>query len=116
MAFENVLIVVMLVGFLFFGSKKLPELARAIGRSQVEFEMARFKAVNETQSEIVGKDLVSGHNERDPHDHIYRAKLEKAALKAGVQNPKDLTNEELAKAIKLYLNEKSENVIKQDVI
>jgi Sec-independent protein translocase protein TatA len=105
MAFENVLIVVMLVGFVFFGSKKLPELARAIGRSQIEFEMARSKAINEAQSKIVGRDLASGYNEREPHNHLYRVKLEKAASRAGVQNPEHLTDEELTNAIKLYLNE-----------
>ena len=106
MAFENVLIIVMLVGFVLFGSKKLPELARAIGRSQIEFEMARSNAINETQNEIVGRALTSSYNDRDPHHQLYRAKLEKAASRAGVQNPEQLTDEELAHAIKSYLNEK----------
>ncbi|MGE5660781.1 MAG: twin-arginine translocase TatA/TatE family subunit [Ignavibacteriales bacterium] len=35
----------MLVGLVFFGCKNLPDLARAIGRSQMEFEIARSASI-----------------------------------------------------------------------
>jgi sec-independent protein translocase protein TatA len=106
MAFENGLIILMLVGLVFFGSKRLPELARAIGRSQVEFERARSETINESRKEILGRDITSSDIEGDTHGLSYRAKLEKAALRAGIQDPKQLTDEELAHAVRLYLEEK----------
>ena len=41
MAFENVLLVVILIGVVLFGAKKLPELARALGKVQSGFEKGR---------------------------------------------------------------------------
>jgi sec-independent protein translocase protein TatA len=103
MAYENALIIIMLVGLVFFGSKKLPELARAIGRSQMEFEIARSAAIKEGQKEIPASYPAS--NEIDSHirDRLWRAKLEKAALRAGIKDPKHLTDEELVHAITSYL-------------
>ena len=45
MAYENAFITLMLVGLVFFGSKKLPELARASGRSQMECEIPRSASI-----------------------------------------------------------------------
>ena len=103
MAYENALIIIMLVGLVFFGSKKLPELARAIGKSQMEFEIARSAAINEGQKEIPASYLASNEINSHIRDRLYRAKLEKAALRAGIQDPKHLTDEELAHAITSYL-------------
>jgi sec-independent protein translocase protein TatA len=103
MAYENALIIIMLVGLVFFGSKKLPELARAIGRSQMEFEIARSASIKEGQKEIPGRYLASNDINSDIRDRLYRAKLEKAALRAGIQDPKHLTDEELVHAITSYL-------------
>jgi sec-independent protein translocase protein TatA len=104
MAYENALIIIMLVGLVFFGAKKLPELARAIGRSQMEFEIARSASIKEGQKEILGgRHPASNDANSDIRDRLYRAKLEKAALRAGVQDPKHLTNEELVHEITSYL-------------
>ena len=103
MAYENALIIIMLVGLVFFGSKKLPELARAIGRSQMEFEIARSASIREGQKEIPGRYLASNEVDSDVRDQLYRTKLEKAALRAGIQDPKHLTDEELVHAITSYL-------------
>ena len=104
MAYENALIIIMLVGLVFFGSKKLPELARAIGRSQVEFEIARSAAIKEGQEEIPGnRYLTSNDINGDIRERIYREKLEKAAFRAGIKDPKHLANEELVYAIASYL-------------
>jgi len=41
MAFENVLLTVILIGVVLFGAKKLPELAGAPGKAQSEIEKAK---------------------------------------------------------------------------
>jgi sec-independent protein translocase protein TatA len=41
MALENVLLIVIVIVVLLFGAKKLPELARALGRAQAEFEKGK---------------------------------------------------------------------------
>ena len=51
MAFENVLLVVILIGVVFFGAKKLPELARALGKAQSEFEKGKRESIRETSTE-----------------------------------------------------------------
>jgi sec-independent protein translocase protein TatA len=106
MAYENVLIIIMLIGLVFFGSKRLPELARAIGRSQVEFEMARSEAIKKVQKEIIPRKTVSAGWEEESNDHalLYRSRLERAALRAGIQGPEHLNNEELVHSVKEYLN------------
>lgn len=51
MAFENVLLVVILIGVVFFGARKLPELARALGKAQSEFEKGKRDSIRETSTE-----------------------------------------------------------------
>ena len=51
MAFENVLLIVIIIGVLLFGAKKLPELARALGRAQAEFEKAKRESIREISQE-----------------------------------------------------------------
>ena len=51
MAFENVLLIVIIIGVLLFGAKKLPELARALGRAQAEFEKAKRDSSQEISQE-----------------------------------------------------------------
>lgn len=108
MAYENAFITLMLVGLVFFGSKKLPELARAGGRSQMEFEIARSASIKWREKEIPGRYLASNDINSDILDQLYWAKLGKAALRAGIQDPKHLTDEELVHAIMSYLEGKGE--------
>ena len=51
MAFENVLLVVILIGVVLFGAQKLPELARALGKAQSEFEKGKRDSIRETSTE-----------------------------------------------------------------
>lgn len=51
MAFENVLLVVILIGVVLFGAQKLPELARALGKAQSEFENGKRESIRETSTE-----------------------------------------------------------------
>ena len=50
MAFENVLLVVILIGVVLFGAQKLPELARALGKAQSEFEKGKRESIRETST------------------------------------------------------------------
>lgn len=45
--YENAIFIAILVGSIIFGSKKLSELARSLGRVQAEFEKARIEAWKE---------------------------------------------------------------------
>ena len=51
MAFENVLLVVILIGVVLFGAQKLPELAGALGKAQSEFEKGKRESIRETSTE-----------------------------------------------------------------
>jgi sec-independent protein translocase protein TatA len=52
MGFENVLLIVILIGALLFGAKKLPELARALGKAQLEFEKGKQESIHKASAEL----------------------------------------------------------------
>jgi len=75
---------------LLVGSKKLPELAKALGRSMGEFEKGR----REIEREL--------HEAKAPAQDPEREKLEKAAQDLGIQTEGKTTQqlkEEIAKAV-----------------
>jgi sec-independent protein translocase protein TatA len=43
MGFESLIVVVLAAGMLLFGSKKLPDLFRSLGRAKSEYEKAKLK-------------------------------------------------------------------------
>jgi sec-independent protein translocase protein TatA len=47
MAYENVIIAVVVIGLLIFGAKKIPELARTFGKAKGEFEKGRIESDKE---------------------------------------------------------------------
>lgn len=47
MAYENVIIAVVIIGVLVFGAKKIPELARTFGKAKGEYEKGRIEAEKE---------------------------------------------------------------------
>ena len=47
MAYENVIIAVVIVGVIIFGAKKIPELARTFGKAKGEYEKGRIEAEKE---------------------------------------------------------------------
>jgi sec-independent protein translocase protein TatA len=47
MAYENVIIVVVVIAILIFGVKKIPELARTFGKAKGEFEKGRIESEKE---------------------------------------------------------------------
>jgi sec-independent protein translocase protein TatA len=67
MAYENVILVVILMGTVFFGAKKLPELARSLGRAQTEYEKARIEAQREISR--YNKDNEKDREDDDNHNN-----------------------------------------------
>ena len=47
MAYENIIIVVVVIGVVIFGAKKIPELARTLGKAKGEFEKGRIESEKE---------------------------------------------------------------------
>ena len=47
MGYEQIIIVVIVVGALIFGAKKIPELARTFGKAKGEFEKGRLESEKE---------------------------------------------------------------------
>ncbi|MGI0087525.1 MAG: Sec-independent protein translocase subunit TatA/TatB [Nitrosotalea sp.] len=47
MAYENVIIIVVVIAILIFGVKKIPELARTFGKAKGEYEKGRIEADKE---------------------------------------------------------------------
>ena len=85
--FEWVIIILVIV-VIFFGAKKIPELARSMGKATSEFQKARMEA-----KKTVENDSTIGKNEQDSID---REKLESIAETLGVdysnKNDQDLKN------------------------
>lgn len=91
MAFVNGLewvIIILVIVVIFFGAKKIPELARSMGKATSEFQKARMEA-----KKTVDNEATNGKNE---HDSIDREKLESIAETLGVdysnKNDQDLKN------------------------
>jgi len=84
------IIIVGLIVVVFFGVKKIPELARSFGKATAEFEKARIEAKRELQ-------------QMKSEGRVGREKLESIADSLGI----DYTNkndDELRSAIELELN------------
>ncbi|MEO9320437.1 MAG: twin-arginine translocase TatA/TatE family subunit [Nitrososphaera sp.] len=73
MAYENVIIVIVAAGILLFvGSKKLPELARAVGRAQGDYEKGKREAAEEIK------------RAQNQGSSVGREKLEELAVSLGI--------------------------------
>ncbi|NAL77445.1 Sec-independent protein translocase subunit TatA/TatB [Nitrososphaera sp. AFS] len=96
MGYENVLIIVIVAGILLFGSKKLPELFRTIGRAQSEYEKAKLEAKSELNK--VHEVLDDGKAKRK--------NLEDIALKLEIPDPELLSDEDLSQSIQKKIGTK----------
>ena len=88
------IIIIAVIVLLFFGVKKIPELARNVGKASAEYKKARIAADREIQ---MIKDDVS----MNPG----RGKLEDVANTLGIDYS-SMTDEELRKAIDTEINNK----------
>ncbi len=96
MGYENVLIIVIVAGILLFGSRKLPELFRTIGRAQSEYEKAKLEAKSELNK--VHEALDDGKAKRK--------NLEGIALKLEIPDPELLSDEDLSQSIQKKIGTK----------
>lgn len=90
------MILVVVIVVVFFGIKKIPELAKSFGRATAEYEKARIQAKRELQQ------IKSTENEK-----VGREKLEEIADTLGI----DYTNkndEDLRKAIESAVNKEKD--------
>jgi sec-independent protein translocase protein TatA len=88
------IIIVGLVVVVFFGAKKIPELARSFGKASGEFEKARIEAKNEVE-----------RLKNAPSNSAERSKLEDVAQTLGL-NSSDKSDQQLRSAIEDELNRK----------
>jgi sec-independent protein translocase protein TatA len=84
------IIIIGLIVVVFFGVKKIPELARSFGKATAEFEKARIEAKRELQ-------------QMKSEGRVGREKLESIAESLGI-NYTNKNDEELRAAIDLELN------------
>ena len=70
--YETVILVVIAIGVIIFGAKKIPDLARSLGRAQGDFEKARREARQEM------------NNARNNDGSVGREKLEQIADTLGI--------------------------------
>jgi len=90
------IIIILIIVILFFGAKKIPELARSLGKASSEFQRARIDA----------KKTLENDKYSSPTKSVDREKLESIAETLGV----DYTNkndEDLRLAIELELKKQN---------
>jgi sec-independent protein translocase protein TatA len=93
------IIIIIIVGLLFFGYKKIPELARSFGRASTEFQKSRIEAERELNKlRNVGRENIDSDTREDR-----RKQLEAIANTLGIDyiNKND---EELKRAIEIEIN------------
>ena len=97
MAYENVILVLVAVGLILFGSRKLPELFKSLGRAKVEYEKAKIESKNElAKAEQALKPL---DQKMDSKSNLTREKLEEMASKLGVDEHESISDNELKEKI-----------------
>jgi sec-independent protein translocase protein TatA len=93
------IIIIIIVGLLFFGYKKIPELARSFGRASTEFQKSRIEAERELNKlRNVGRENIDSDTREER-----RKQLEAIANTLGIDyiNKND---EELKRAIEMEIN------------
>ncbi len=96
----EIILILIIIGVLFFGYKKIPELAKSFGKASSEFQKAKLEAKRELDRfKSTGIDISNSTN------NIDREKLEAiaSALEIDYTNKND---EELRTAIEAKINKK----------
>jgi sec-independent protein translocase protein TatA len=102
----EIIIIVAIIGVLFLGAKKIPELARSFGRASSEYEKSRLEAKREME-QIRSKN-------RTMMTNVDREKLESIADTLGIDYSTK-NDEELKASIETEINKsriKSDNTSK----
>jgi sec-independent protein translocase protein TatA len=87
------IVIIVIIGALIFGAKKIPDLARSFGRASSEYEKAKIVAKNELER-IRNPGSVTLQNDRE--------KLEAIADTLGIKHS-DKNNDELRAAIQMEI-------------
>src|SRR5215210_6488062 len=97
----EMVLVILIIGILFFGYKKIPELAKSFGKASSEFQKAKLEA----KRELDQFKSTEGVNNNNFTNNIDREKLETIASTLGI----DYTNKddnELKTTIEREINKK----------
>ncbi len=92
---EEWIILIIVVVVLLFGAKKIPELARSVGRARGEFEKGKVEAEDEIRK-----------NRENAKRQPEREKLEKAATSLGI-DVDEKSDEELREDVRKALEKQS---------
>ena len=95
----EIIIIVVIIAALFFGVKKIPELARSFGKASTEFEKAKIESKREIQQ-------IKNQNRTD---NIDREKLESIADTLGIDYS-NKNDEDLRSAIETEINKSNNKV------
>ena len=94
----EVIIIVVIIAVLFLGVKKIPELARSLGKASTEYEKSRIEAKKEIQQ-------IKSHNTTN----VDREKLESIADTLGIDYS-NKNDEDLRTAIESEINKSNNKV------
>ena len=66
MGYENVILIIIFIGIILFGSKRIPELARSLGRARHEYDKAKYESIRERpeNQKTSNEEIESDINER----------------------------------------------------
>ena len=95
----EIIIIVVIIAALFFGVKKIPELARSFGKASIEFEKAKIESKREIQQ-------IKNQNRTN---NIDREKLESIADTLGIDYS-NKNDEDLRTAIESEINKSNNKV------
>ncbi|HET7344873.1 MAG TPA: twin-arginine translocase TatA/TatE family subunit [Nitrososphaeraceae archaeon] len=95
----EIILIVVIIAALFFGVKKIPELARSFGKASTEFEKAKIEAKREIQQ-------IKNQNRTN---NIDREKLESIADTLGIDYS-NKNDEDLRTAIETEINKSNNKV------
>ena len=95
----EIIIIVVIIAALFFGVKKIPELARSFGKASIEFEKSKIESKREIQQ-------IKNQNRTN---NIDREKLESIADTLGIDYS-NKNDEDLRTAIESEINKSNNKV------
>ena len=90
--------IILLAGVLLFGSKKIPEVARAVGKAMGEFQKGRAEIERE-----ISASTSAGFKTAPPSKSLTKTELQKAAAAVGI-DATIKSEDELREEIKRKLN------------
>jgi sec-independent protein translocase protein TatA len=110
----EVLIIVMAALFLFFGGKKLPELAKGLGRAMGEFQKGRQEFEREMgNAGLVDKDSNSTPGSLPPSKRVKRLKVD--ALGPGEEAERESRVVAAARALGIPTEGKSDDELRAEI-